>query len=292
MSEFVNTIDLLGDEVVTKALVEKTIAEFNDDVLTRVGNYAFYECSSLAGVNLPNATMVGERAFQNCKSLTSVDMPNVTTVRSNGFDGCTNLARINMPNLTGLEGYVFQNCSSLARVDFPLVKGNLPFAFTGCSSLTSAKLRSATALSATFYKCSNLTEVDVPSVTQVGSAFKDCTSLAFVDLPIVTQIASQAFYGCVSLKTIALRSTTLCTLSATDAFSGLNESTRTPFYQGGTGGTLLAPSALVENYKTATNWSVIWGYGHNRFLALEDYTVDGTITGEIDWDKLNGGTTA
>ena len=49
----------------------------------------------------------------------------------------------------------------------------------------------------------------------------------------------------------------------------------------------IVPAALVESYKTATNWAAYWGYGNNKFLALEDYTVDGTVTGEIDWDRLN-----
>jgi hypothetical protein len=109
------------------------------------------------------------------------------------------------------------------------------------------------------------------------------------------EIANQVFYGCVSLKTIALRSTTLCTLSSTNSFSGVtapNTNETTPFYEGGTGGTLLVPRALVTEYPNATNWSIVLAWNaNNRVLALEDYTVDGTITGAIDWDKLNGGTT-
>jgi hypothetical protein len=64
----------------------------------------------------------------------------------------------------------------------------------------------------------------------------------------------------------------------------------THFASGKAGGTLLVPRSLTESYPTATNWSVIIAWNaNNRVLALEDYTVDGTITGEIDWDKLNGG---
>jgi hypothetical protein len=88
------------------------------------------------------------------------------------------------------------------------------------------------------------------------------------------------------LKTVILRNNSVCTLSSSSVFSN------TPFASGKAGGTLLVPSALVESYKTATNWSsVLSQNAKNRFLALEDYTVDGTITGAIDWDKLNGGTT-
>jgi hypothetical protein len=54
------------------------------------------------------------------------------------------------------------------------------------------------------------------------------------------------------------------------------------------GGRLVVPRALTTEYADETNWSVVLaGYSTNRVLALEDFTVDGTITGAIDWDKLS-----
>ena len=94
-------------------------------------------------------------------------------------------------------------------------------------------------------------------------------------------LAPNAFSGCSVLTTVVIRGDTVASLSNISAFAN------TPFASGGTGGVLLIPSTLVESYKTATNWSVLYGYGTNRFLALEDYTTDGTTTGEIDWDKVN-----
>ena len=138
-----------------------------------------------------------------------------------------------------------------------------------------------------FGYCKQLTSVNLPLVTSVGHhAFQSCTLLTSVNLPLVTSVGSSAFYICPQLSCVIFRTETICTLDNIYAFNS------TPFASGKAGGKLLVPSALVESYKTAANWSVIWGYGTNQFLALEDYTVDGTITGEIDWDKLNGGTTA
>lgn len=129
-----------------------------------------------------------------------------------------------------------------------------------------------------------ITEVSDDTVTSIGQyAFTGCSQLTSIDLPSVTSVGNYAFQSCSKLSCVIIRAETVCTLANTNAFNF------TPFASGEAGGTLLVPRALVESYKTATNWSVIWGYGHNRFLALEDYTVDGTITGEIDWDKLNGG---
>lgn len=47
-------------------------------------------------------------------------------------------------------------------------------------------------------------------------------------------------------------------------------------------GYIYVPRALVDTYKAATNWSTI----ADQFRALEDYTVDGTITGELDESKI------
>jgi hypothetical protein len=47
-------------------------------------------------------------------------------------------------------------------------------------------------------------------------------------------------------------------------------------------GYIYVPADLVDSYKAATNWSTFAA----QFRALEDYTVDGTITGELDITKI------
>ena len=163
-------------------------------------------------------------------------------------------------------------------------------AFYKCYSLKNVNLPNVTDVAGSaFQYCTSLTNVSLPNATTLGgSVFRECSSLTSLDFPLVTSIGSYAFYYARNLKTIILRSSTVCTLENKNAFNS------TPFYSGTsyTGGTILVPRSLVENYKTATNWSSVLSQNtKNRFLALEDYTVDGTITGAIDWDKLNGGTT-
>ena len=89
------------------------------------------------------------------------------------------------------------------------------------------------------------------------------------------------FKYCLILDTVILRRTTVCANTSSSCFQS------TPFASGGTGGICLVPSALIERYQNATNWSTLYAAGTCLFWALEDYTVDGTIEGEIDWDKLN-----
>lgn len=130
------------------------------------------------------------------------------------------------------------------------------YAFTGCSSLTSA---------------------DFPAATSIGeSAFSECSNLTSADFPAVTSIENFAFEVCSNLTSITLRVTTqVCTLSNTSAFNS------TPIKSGT--GYIYVPAALIDSYKTATNWTTY----ANQFRALESYTVDGTTTGELDPTKVN-----
>lgn len=150
--------------------------------------------------------------------------------------------------------YAFHSCSQLTTADFPVTKSIGLYAFRGCSQLTTA---------------------DFPLATSIGDgAFYNCSKLTTADFPAVTTIGNYAFRGCSKLNALALRYQSLCSLSNSNAFSG------TPISSGT--GHIYVPSSLVDTYKSKTNWSTY----ATQFRALEDYTVDGTITGELDADKI------
>lgn len=96
-------------------------------------------------------------------------------------------------------------------------------------------------------------------VVSVGSsAFAQFATLTKVDLPKVTTIAASAFcWG--KIQILILRSETLCALANANAF------TQSPFASGT--GYIYVPSALVDSYKAATNWSTY----ANQIRAIEDY---------------------
>ena len=158
--------------------------------------------------------------------------------------------------VTSIGDYRFYRCASLTSVDLPAVTSIGDFAIDGCSNLTSANL---------------------PAATSIGnSVFYFCVKLTSANLPAVTSIETSAFQGCLELTSLILRVTTqVCTLSSANAFSN------TPIASGT--GYIYVPAALVDSYKTATNWTTY----ANQFRALESYTVDGTTTGELDPTKVN-----
>jgi hypothetical protein len=93
-------------------------------------------------------------------------------------------------------------------------------------------------------------------------------------LPAVTTIGSSVFTSCNKLTALILREQSkVCSLAGYNALSYSSIPTI---------GYIYVPSALVERYKVATNWSEFAA----RFRALEDYTVDGTTTGELDPSKI------
>ncbi len=66
------------------------------DGVTSIGDYAFYNCTSLTSINIPDSvTSIGDYAFDGCTSLTSVSIGNsVTSIGYRAFYNCTSLANI------------------------------------------------------------------------------------------------------------------------------------------------------------------------------------------------------
>lgn len=106
---------------------------------------------------------------------------------------------------------------------------------------------------------------------EIGSyAFQSCARLHTVDLTAVESIGYDAFIYNNALKTVIIRSRKVPTIPAWTVFQ----------YWGN--GYIYVPKDLIEAYKTETNWS---SYA-SKYRALEDYTIDGTITGELDTTKI------
>lgn len=134
MADFINTIDLLGDEVVAGMLVDKSITEFNDDILTETGYFSFTYCENLVSVKLPNVTNLLAQTFNYCSSLETVVLPKVTKIGSQAFQVCRKLKSVFIPSVTTIEDLTFTNCSSLESVTLPATPPTLASGAFGTGS--------------------------------------------------------------------------------------------------------------------------------------------------------------
>lgn len=68
--------------------------------IPEVKPYAFYECSALRFVTLPNQslTTVGRHAFEECVMLQTVNIPKATTIEHDAFANCKGIRQIVLPN--------------------------------------------------------------------------------------------------------------------------------------------------------------------------------------------------
>ena len=167
----------------------KTFNEFKYFIgLKNIEVLAFYKCSSLQSINIPNSvTIIAGYAFSCCESLRTIDIPDsVTNIGFNAFYSCISLQSISIPNKVNLIGnYAFYSCISLQTINIP-------------DSVTSIRERA-------FHGCSSLQTINIPnSVTSIGiKAFSDCVTLESINIPnSVTSIGNEAFSRCEALQSI------------------------------------------------------------------------------------------
>ena len=183
----------------------------NSYSVTYIGYNAFYDCTDLTSVIIPNSvTEIDGLAFYGCKGLTSITIPNsVTEIGGRAFDSCTGLSSITIPNcVTEIGTAAFYGCSGLTSVSIGNGVTSIgESAFRNCSGLTSVSIgNGVTSIGeSAFQNCSGLTSITIPnSVTEIGSfAFYGCTGLTSITIPnSVTSIVGYAFYGCSGLKDV------------------------------------------------------------------------------------------
>jgi hypothetical protein len=175
------------------------------DNLTTIKSYAFCNCSSLSAIELPiSLVYLYDDAFRSCNSLTSVTIPKNVYAESskiycsNTFSKCKNLTEIIVdpenPYLESIDNVLYTKDHKYIK-QYPAGKREAEYIIPeGVKNLI-----------ATFAGCEHLTSVKIPeSVTFVnGNVFEGCTGLTEIEIPQNVEFAGFDFiWGCTNITKV------------------------------------------------------------------------------------------
>lgn len=217
------------------------------------------------------------------------------------FSGCTALTtppQLNTSKAKNMQS-MFENCSTLKSI--PLYDThnvtNMSAMNKVCSNLISIPQLNTdivTDMSNRFLSCIRLenlsTRIVTDNVTNITSMFSACYKIKVIDISHYkissTSNCSAFANSCYSLVALVIRSFGTNYVLNSNSFSscyhilGTTNSTYNP--TGAKDGYIYVPRNMIETLSSATNWST----HATQLRALEDYTLDGTTTGELDLAKM------
>ncbi len=192
--------------------------------VTKIGAYAFYQCSSLTSVTIgENVNTIGDYAFSGCSKLKNIKLPeSLISIGNNAFSGCGGLTSIyyNVTNCENIGSNIFTGSGSVEQGLSVIIGDNVKLIPNRLFQSTTYTNSGQVIVGVTsvyiganvesigdyaFSGCVNLNSVNIPnSVVSVGSsAFERCSSLTEITIPEnVTNLGAGAFRYCYNLTSI------------------------------------------------------------------------------------------
>ena len=216
---------------------------------------------------------VADSAFKCCANLRSVKLPeSVWQIGDYAFDGCQKVLISKLPDKLEIIGtHAFRFCSMLSWMSLPeSLRSIAGFAFDHCKSLNLTKLPSGLTRieDGVFANCPSISPESLPSgLTFLGRwAFFECFSFnpKLLQLPAgLEYIAESAFNGCgfseisipEKVEYIGPHAFERCNLLRKVTVQPITPPEMEDTFLGDNADEIFVPSASLEKYKTAKNWS-------------------------------------
>lgn len=238
-------------EKVTEVVIP---SEIEGVTVTRIDSFAFYSCSNLISITIPNSvtTNISNFSFNDCTSLTSINVDDNNQYYSN------------------IDGVLF-NKDKTTIIAYPIGKTSMEYEIP--NSVT-------TISESAFYYCSNLTKVTIPdSVTSIESfAFNKCSALTAITIPdSVSKVGDFAFSYCDKLISITVDKNNQY-YSDIDGALFNKDNTTILQYPGG---------KLLQEYEIPNSVARIGGNAFCGSINLSSIIIPSSVTGFYDYSPFS-----
>ena len=224
--------------------------------ITRIPAYFMYNYQKLTTCNInSNIESIGANAFQYCSnfSIEDLNLPKLTELGAMAFYGVSIKKVSSLGSITKLlsktgnaGGGTFMRCTELESINWPSTLTEIGYSTCqSCSKLQSTIFPESllTIGANAFQFCSSTSIMIAPKVTSIGAnAFQSCQNLQYVYLgDQINIVGENAFTNCPNIVAIVCNNTNIPNITSNTFAVGK--------YQ------IYVPDSMIEEYKSATNWS-------------------------------------